>query len=268
MAGGPKMAAQSGAAMPAVPAKPAAPATTAKAAVATAAPVTASGPAALPKPANPNLVIQRPLTQIIASNAGNLRPQASGAAILGGIRVVENANTLNIPTGVTRREFLNYVWGASMALLLAESTALTLLFAFPRFRAGEFGGKIKTALADFPKQLGDPIANEVGKFWMVFTNAGLMAHYKICTHLGCIFKWDAAAKIFACPCHGSQFNYDGTYHAGPAPRGLDHFQFELLDAGEKVLYATTAGEPVDISKYPNAVFMNVNTGGKVTGIAR
>ena len=79
---------------------------------------------------------------------------------------------------------------------------------------------------------------------------------------------DAAAKIFACPCHGSQFNYDGTYHAGPAPRGLDHFQFELLDAGEKVLYATTAGEPVDISKYPNAVFMNVNTGGKVTGIAR
>ena len=239
----------------------------AKVAAAVPAAVIAGG-AALPRPANPNLVIQRPLTQIIPSNAGALRPQASGAAVLGGIRVVDSASALTIPSGVTRREFLNYIWGASMALLLAESTALTLLFTFPRFRAGEFGGKIKQALADFPKQLGDPIANEVGKFWMVYTNKGLMAHYKICTHLGCIFKWDAAAKIFACPCHGSQFNYDGTYHAGPAPRGLDHFQFELLDAGEKVLFATTAGEAVDVTKYPSAVFMNVNTGGKVTGIAR
>ena len=26
---------------------------------------------------------------------------------------------------------------------------------------------------------------------------------------------------FMCPCHGSQYTFDGTHIAGPAPRGLD-----------------------------------------------
>ena len=40
----------------------------------------------------------------------------------------------------TRREFLYYIWGASIALLLVEATAGLIWFALPRFKAGEFGG--------------------------------------------------------------------------------------------------------------------------------
>ncbi len=43
----------------------------------------------------------------------------------------------------------------------------------------------------------------------------------ICPHLGCRFNWNSSANKFLCPCHGSQFNFDGTHEAGPAPRGLD-----------------------------------------------
>ncbi|MHB8591088.1 MAG: Rieske 2Fe-2S domain-containing protein [Vulcanimicrobiaceae bacterium] len=43
----------------------------------------------------------------------------------------------------------------------------------------------------------------------------------ICPHLGCSYLLDAPAKRFACPCHGSQFDYYGKHIAGPAPRGLD-----------------------------------------------
>lgn len=43
----------------------------------------------------------------------------------------------------------------------------------------------------------------------------------VCPHLGCRFNWEDASKKFVCPCHGSQFTYDGEHVAGPAPRGLD-----------------------------------------------
>ena len=40
-------------------------------------------------------------------------------------------------------------------------------------------------------------------------------------HLGCYYGWNDAQNRFMCPCHGSQYTFDGTHIAGPAPRGLD-----------------------------------------------
>ena len=52
-------------------------------------------------------------------------------------------------------------------------------------------------------------------------NLGFVIFSPICPHLGCRYNYDASANKFACPCHGSQFDYDGTHIAGPAARGLD-----------------------------------------------
>lgn len=52
-------------------------------------------------------------------------------------------------------------------------------------------------------------------------NMGFVIFSPICPHLGCRFEWHGDANKFQCPCHGSQFNLDGTHVAGPAPRGLD-----------------------------------------------
>ena len=38
---------------------------------------------------------------------------------------------------------------------------------------------------------------------------------------GLPLQLDRGANKFMCPCHGSQYNFDGTHIAGPAPRGLD-----------------------------------------------
>lgn len=48
----------------------------------------------------------------------------------------------------------------------------------------------------------------------------------ICPHLGCRPVWNDDATRFQCPCHGSQFSFDGEHLAGPAPRGLDPLPFE------------------------------------------
>jgi cytochrome b6-f complex iron-sulfur subunit len=167
------------------------------------------------------------------------------------------------PKGITRREFLNYVWGASMALFLLQFGGITFLFAMPRFRAGEFGGLITVAASEVPQVNAAPVANNIGKFWLVHTDAGINAIYRVCTHLGCLYFWSEAAGIFACPCHGSQFKLDGAYIAGPAPRDLDRFTFQVLDANGNVLAASTDGQPVPLP--PGADRVVVNTGQKILG---
>jgi Rieske Fe-S protein len=46
-----------------------------------------------------------------------------------------------------------------------------------------------------------------------------------CTHVGCPAQ--ATSAGFSCPCHGSQFDERGARIAGPAPRPLDRFQWQI-----------------------------------------
>jgi len=205
-----------------------------------------------------------------APAAGAAKPTAAGAAAKPAASAAAKPAAAKepeapppAPKGVTRREFLNYVWGASMALFLAQFGGITFFFAMPRFRAGEFGGEITVRADEFPQPNAAPVSNNPGKFWLVNTDAGINALYKVCTHLGCIFPWSEAARIFACPCHGSQFKLDGSYIAGPAPRDLDRFEFRVLDANGNVIAASTNGQPIPMP--PGADSVVVNTGRKILG---
>jgi Rieske Fe-S protein len=50
-----------------------------------------------------------------------------------------------------------------------------------------------------------------------------------CTHVGCPAQANNVG--FACPCHGSVFNTEGSRIAGPAVRPLDRFQWEIRKDG-------------------------------------
>lgn len=73
-----------------------------------------------------------------------------------------------------------------------------------------------------------------------------------CTHLGCTVRAEALANIetsaaaggaplrlthrFLCPCHGSQYQGDGTNVAGPAPKPLAWFRLSISpDDGQLVV---------------------------------
>src|SRR5215813_8043892 len=77
--------------------------------------------------------------------------------------------------GVSRREFLNYIWGASMVLLLGETTGALVWFMLPRFRAGEFGGVFALDPKTIPPVDSAPVLNSSGKYWLSNTSNGVLA---------------------------------------------------------------------------------------------
>jgi thiosulfate dehydrogenase [quinone] large subunit len=78
---------------------------------------------------------------------------------------------------------------------------------------------------------GDPslvIQPTAGKF---------LAFDAVCPHAGCAVGYDRSARIFSCPCHGSEFNATtGAVEAGPASTGLT--PIPVAKASDGQLYAT------------------------------
>jgi cytochrome b6-f complex iron-sulfur subunit len=173
---------------------------------------------------------------------------------------------------LTRREFLMYTWIASLALASAGTGGAILWFAYPRFRIGEFGGEFPINVSALPAVGTEPEDHPEGRFWLVNTENGLVALYKVCVHLGCLYKWVPSNNRFECPCHGSKYQPDGQYIEGPAPRSLDRFVIRALDADGAVIAETAegdlnaddkAGQPIAIPD--GAVEIRIATGDKITG---
>ncbi|MEO8082259.1 MAG: Rieske 2Fe-2S domain-containing protein [Ardenticatenales bacterium] len=167
---------------------------------------------------------------------------------------------------MSRREFLNYAWLASLGLVSAQSLVLLYQFAMPRLGPGEFGGPVDIGLVDSLPGVGappEPFAR--AKFWWVMSATGARAIYKVCTHLGCIYQWKQEEFKFVCPCHGSQFEREGKYIQGPAGRSLDRLVVRAFDASGKVVAETPPdGGPV---KIPAGSRVVVETGMKIIGQA-
>ncbi len=130
---------------------------------------------------------------------------------------------------VTRRRFLVGAGAAACGVVAAGSGVLAADFLRPR------------VLFEPPTRfsLGPPDAMEIGQVitieqhraYVMRLSSGFRALSSVCTHLGCITRYQGDRKQIACPCHGSQFNLDGEVLAGPAPRPLDCLDMGLSQDG-------------------------------------
>lgn len=189
-------------------------------------------------------------------------------------------------SGMTRREFLYYIWGASIALLTVQSAGLLVWFLIPRFREGEFGGTFTLPIDVLPDVNAEPSNFPEGRFWLVNLDAtqpndrmylapdedqpirGVAAIYKVCTHLGCIYQWIPANNRFECPCHGSKYRLDGRRIESPAPRTLDRFRVAALADDRSTVLAESPlnnnfYSPVEIPA--GTAFLRIDTGDRRTG---
>jgi cytochrome b6-f complex iron-sulfur subunit len=147
---------------------------------------------------------------------------------------------------VTRRQFFNRGIVAMFGLGIAGFGTAAIGFLWPTLSGG-FGSKIRAGkLDDILGGIRDtkaPFYVPEGRFYLnpypkdalgkakkvyagaVLTGmeAGVVALYQKCVHLGCRVPWCSASQWFECPCHGSKYNRVGEKTGGPAPRGLDRF---------------------------------------------
>jgi len=65
--------------------------------------------------------------------------------------------------------------------------------------------------------------------------AGFVALFQKCPHLGCRVPSCATSQWFECPCHGSKYNQVGEKRGGPAPRGMDRFAVSITDDNEVIV---------------------------------
>jgi Rieske Fe-S protein len=61
-----------------------------------------------------------------------------------------------------------------------------------------------------------------------------------CTHMGCMITWLNSARTFLCPCHGAQYNPDGSVLSGIARNPLPPLRVRSDKTGR--LYVWTVGE--------------------------
>ena len=201
----------------------------------------------------------------VQSNGSAAAAAADRVAPVGRAAVLEGFESGQ--EGINRREFLSYAWGGALTLLTLESGLATYQFMYPRFREGEFGGEFNLGAASLLPQIGiDPEGNSTGKFWLINTDDGPRALYMVCTHLGCLYKWEPSNNRFECPCHGSKFSREGYYIEGPAPRSLDQFLIQVVEGGSVVAETSDAGDLVAAPAVPSPdAEIVVDTGKRLQG---
>ena len=91
----------------------------------------------------------------------------------------------------------------------------------PKATVDQFVWGIKSTEAKMHKARPDLFDNKAAEVPYPVVNMGFVIFSPICPHLGCRYNWDDGSNKFLCPCHGSQYTYEGAHIAGPAPRGLD-----------------------------------------------
>jgi len=60
-------------------------------------------------------------------------------------------------------------------------------------------------------------------------DGNLHALSAICTHLGCIVKWDKNKEELFCPCHMAKYDLNGNVKSGPAPKSLFALKTNIIN---------------------------------------
>ncbi|HKB15823.1 MAG TPA: Rieske 2Fe-2S domain-containing protein, partial [Planctomycetota bacterium] len=131
--------------------------------------------------------------------------------------------------GSGRRQFLSSLFLKATGVLSAL-LSLAPLPGFLRGRAarGAAGGRTDAGPLESIPPGGGRVVLHAGKPALVVRlPQGPRAFRAICTHLGCVVRWDAARGEIRCPCHGARFDPAGHPVSGPARGPLLEIPLEV-----------------------------------------
>ena len=88
----------------------------------------------------------------------------------------------------------------------------------------------QTRLASFMNPDAEPWDGATAKSacWVRRTSGEKFQVFAVnCAHLGCPVRWFPQSELFMCPCHGGVYYADGARAAGPPPRGLFEYPYQI-----------------------------------------
>jgi len=129
---------------------------------------------------------------------------------------------------VPRRRLLAWLSSVGLAGSAVLAVLSDLIFFKPRVTYGQPALFQIGKPEEFPP--GTRIAREAERICIVREGDKIAAISTTCTHLGCSVAISDTG--FACPCHGSRYDQDGTVTGGPAPKPLPWFKVTLAPNGE------------------------------------
>lgn len=128
----------------------------------------------------------------------------------------------------SRRRFL----GRCLAALGATALGGTLYPAVQYLRPWEAGKgiqRVEMDLRELPVGTAKTILYRGLPTLIIHSAGGVVAISAVCTHLGCIVKWQEERKMLFCPCHAARFDLDGRVLGGPAPAPLEIYPVTVAD---------------------------------------
>lgn len=143
------------------------------------------------------------------------------------------------PEEQARRRFLLLLGSGALGVAGLGLTGATLRFIEPNVLFEEERRFAVGRPEDVP--VGTVLVLVRQRVFVVREPRGFYALSAVCTHLGCITRYEAEQRGFFCPCHGSRYSLSGTVTGGPAPQALIRLQLSIeqeqliVDAGKQAL---------------------------------
>ncbi len=148
---------------------------------------------------------------------------------------------------VTRRTFLNTLFGGWLLAFLAGSFLALFRFAFPTLgKEPDFVVLKPEDYDNIPVNSTKPFAwgGKLGLFFRKDEHT-LVALKGVCTHMECNIVYRPEERKFYCPCHKGWFDENGKNIKGPPPKPLEFFDYYV--EGEKLIVARK-GVKVELPK--------------------
>jgi cytochrome b6-f complex iron-sulfur subunit len=125
-----------------------------------------------------------------------------------------------------RRRFLIGLGSFGLLMAVWEMGRGTLRFLNPPLTQPQ----PKPVVAGPPNEFGLNTLTYIpeARAWLGHDDDGYFAMSAICPHLGCTIQ--QVETMFACPCHGSQFDRQGNVLNGPATTPMNYLAVDLIES--------------------------------------
>ena len=129
----------------------------------------------------------------------------------------------------SRRSFLGKLLAGTLFSGVVAAWGAALAYLFSPTGSASDSRKVRLGKAeDLPLGRGRLLLVEGEAAWVVHLAQGFVALSAVCTHKGCVVRWDEKRRAFVCPCHEGMFDEHGNVIFGLPRRPLTRLRVGLI----------------------------------------